>query len=376
MATSSELLVRKQLLQAIQREMLPAVMAKTYPRVMLTQFPLRLPVGVSVRELPVAPLPDHGIPSAPEKPHWPDVGLLATEYPQLGCVLEGEADIRFGVTVGMSTALKKQPNFNANCGAYVVSMPKNTFFITPAGIPRSDGSLSHWERPDPEQAHAIIFWAVILPIGVLCHTCQMKGLEHESNYSLLVENRHASVIVELLMAEMRKPEPNQQIVQTQMTLFLLYLQQGMEQGGLPMINGLYERFLIPAQPGNSSTPVLKQVRDYIRLHLHEQLRVDGIAQAVELSPSGLKRLFRNEMGTSVMQYVTGQRLEAAKRLLRSSDLSIDEISHLVGYTYCSRFSQAFQDHEGISPLKFRQRIRRQERPGTTPAISLLQEQPR
>ena len=68
------------------------------------------------------------------------------------------------------------------------------------------------------------------------------------------------------------------------------------------------------------------------------------------------------LDTSVMRYITRQRLETAKLLLQTSALSVQEISRLVGYESASHFSRRFHDYEGLSPLKFRQQKAHDEDP--------------
>lgn len=65
--------------------------------------------------------------------------------------------------------------------------------------------------------------------------------------------------------------------------------------------------------------------------------------------------FRELHGCSIGEYVTGLRLEAARRQLEASDLSVSEIAAQVGYEHVQSFSSAFRRHFGASPSSLRRR---------------------
>jgi two-component system response regulator YesN len=88
--------------------------------------------------------------------------------------------------------------------------------------------------------------------------------------------------------------------------------------------------------------------------LHESLTPAIVAAPLQLTPDHLNRLIKKSTGVSLMNYVARLRMESAGLLLRTSELSVQEIANLVGYRHVSHFSRAFLKHTGHSPLKFRQ----------------------
>ena len=72
------------------------------------------------------------------------------------------------------------------------------------------------------------------------------------------------------------------------------------------------------------------VVELMRNSLHLELSLDTIARSVNLSPSRLHNVFKNETGSTPAKYLKTLRLERAKELLEGSFLSIKEIRVRVG----------------------------------------------
>lgn len=99
--------------------------------------------------------------------------------------------------------------------------------------------------------------------------------------------------------------------------------------------------------------VVERVELILRQHYHEPLTREDLAEAVNLSPGHLARLYRAETGQTLLERITQLRLEAAKALLLNSTHSITQIALEVGYASFSHFSKTFKDLEGSSPGDYR-----------------------
>lgn len=97
---------------------------------------------------------------------------------------------------------------------------------------------------------------------------------------------------------------------------------------------------------------------HIRAEYHEPLRLVDVAQNMYISPSYLSRRFREYTGVSFKKYLTWVRMEAAKMLLKETQLSIVEIAERVGYTDSNYFSVCFKRLTGLSPSLYRTQERR------------------
>jgi AraC-like DNA-binding protein len=83
------------------------------------------------------------------------------------------------------------------------------------------------------------------------------------------------------------------------------------------------------------------------------LNVSAIARQLYISPQYLSRLFRNVCGVTCMDFITSVRLEAARELLRGTQVKTYEIAAMVGYNYPNYFSALFKKHEHVSPKQYR-----------------------
>lgn len=101
------------------------------------------------------------------------------------------------------------------------------------------------------------------------------------------------------------------------------------------------------------SPIVERAAAYIREHYQEPgLRIGGIALACSISPGRLSTRFREEMNTTVNEYVTFIRLENAKRLLLSGKYKVYEVADMVGYRDQAYFSTLFQERTGLKPNKY------------------------
>lgn len=88
--------------------------------------------------------------------------------------------------------------------------------------------------------------------------------------------------------------------------------------------------------------------------LHTPLTTHDIALAFNTSASTLQRKMKSELGMSVMQYVTKQRLNKAAELLKYTSTNIENIALVVGYDSHSAFSQVFRQYFNKSPTEYRE----------------------
>ena len=108
-----------------------------------------------------------------------------------------------------------------------------------------------------------------------------------------------------------------------------------------------------AETANSGAGIVRQAIKYMMDNLNSELTVADIAFSVNISPSHLSHLFKQETGMAPIDYLTGLRLEKAKELLCSLDLSISEIAERCGYEDPSHFSRVFKKAQGIPPSVYR-----------------------
>ncbi|MFC5448955.1 helix-turn-helix domain-containing protein [Paenibacillus aestuarii] len=99
--------------------------------------------------------------------------------------------------------------------------------------------------------------------------------------------------------------------------------------------------------------VAQQILDYIQVNFDKEISLGGIADQLQLDPSYVSRLFRQEISITFMDYVISLRLEKAKELLRMSELTVKDIGASVGYANQRSFNRIFKKYEGMTPGEFR-----------------------
>jgi AraC-like DNA-binding protein len=102
-----------------------------------------------------------------------------------------------------------------------------------------------------------------------------------------------------------------------------------------------------------SEDTVRRVVDSIYSNFDEEFTVEDMARTAMFSKFHFTRLFRRVTGVSPARFLAAVRIQEAKRLLVSSDLSVTEISHLVGYTSLGTFSMKFRLAVGTSPSSYR-----------------------
>lgn len=81
-----------------------------------------------------------------------------------------------------------------------------------------------------------------------------------------------------------------------------------------------------------------------------------MAASVNMSCSGFQYLYKKIFGVSVINYVISGRVEPAKRLLSSTDLTVAEIALKCGYSTEYNFMRQFKSKTGKTPTEYRKQI--------------------
>jgi len=100
--------------------------------------------------------------------------------------------------------------------------------------------------------------------------------------------------------------------------------------------------------------------NYIDANYDKPITLAQIAKASHLSGSRLAHIFKEQMGITIIDYLTSVRVERAKQLLLATDQNCTEICFQVGYNNQSYFTRTFKDIVGMTPRKFRQMNKRKD----------------
>lgn len=112
-------------------------------------------------------------------------------------------------------------------------------------------------------------------------------------------------------------------------------------------------------PHTSIDRVIHNICRYIDTHIAEPMTLDSIAKAFFISRSKLARRFHEILGITVGEYITGLRMDRAKRELARGK-SVQETAELCGYSTAGYFIKVFAREVGMTPAKYRASVRGQK----------------
>ena len=108
--------------------------------------------------------------------------------------------------------------------------------------------------------------------------------------------------------------------------------------------------------GNAyNRPLSWQAMTYVRSHLNEDLGGDVVSDALGVSRKTLCTRFKKETGETFSTYVRHVRVERARRLLDTSELSISQVAYNTGFSSQSHLQTVFKAETGFTPREWRLR---------------------
>ncbi|GAA4868739.1 AraC family transcriptional regulator [Paenibacillus vulneris] len=108
-----------------------------------------------------------------------------------------------------------------------------------------------------------------------------------------------------------------------------------------------------ARPVRSKSTSAEQVMEWIEEHYMEEFHLESLAKAVHLSPNHISAVFRQTAGTSITEYLTARRIRQACWLLKTSDLTVQEVGQSIGLSNFPYFCQLFKKHVGLTPYRYK-----------------------
>lgn len=98
---------------------------------------------------------------------------------------------------------------------------------------------------------------------------------------------------------------------------------------------------------------VKDCKQFIANNIFKKISTKDVALELNMNQIYLERIFREEEGISISQYILNEKMVKAKNLLKYSDKSISDISNYLGYTSQSRFGELFRKKVGLTPKQYR-----------------------
>ncbi len=104
--------------------------------------------------------------------------------------------------------------------------------------------------------------------------------------------------------------------------------------------------------------IMKEFTDLLIAHIKKETSVDFYAEKLCISKQYLSLIVKEKTRVTVGTIIAAMRTESAARLLRNPDMTIQQIAEEMSFSDQSSFGKFFKKHTGMSPLKYRQNLRK------------------
>jgi YesN/AraC family two-component response regulator len=122
-------------------------------------------------------------------------------------------------------------------------------------------------------------------------------------------------------------------------------------------NVMSQHLISTRTPDSPRSPIIQTAIEYIRKNYESKITLDDLQKLTNISAQHLIRLFRKELEMTPVEYINHVKILHANELLRSSSLTIEEISYKLGYESSSYFGKVFKKYTGRTPIEERKRIK-------------------
>lgn len=104
---------------------------------------------------------------------------------------------------------------------------------------------------------------------------------------------------------------------------------------------------------NRGNDIVTQIKAYVSQNYLNDVSIASVAERFDITPTYLSRIFHQKNGMKFIDYVTGVRIENAKRILKDNpDILIKDVAVMVGYYSARHFARLFSKQCGIYPSDY------------------------
>ncbi|MBR1863263.1 MAG: helix-turn-helix domain-containing protein [Ruminococcus sp.] len=94
--------------------------------------------------------------------------------------------------------------------------------------------------------------------------------------------------------------------------------------------------------------------DLIYNNIYKGIRVQEIAEELGLTPQYISKLFKQEVGVTISEYIMSRRIQAAENMLKFSEYTPLDIGNYLNFSSHSHFIAAFRKNTGLTPKQYRE----------------------
>ncbi|MEC0090028.1 AraC family transcriptional regulator [Paenibacillus macquariensis] len=104
----------------------------------------------------------------------------------------------------------------------------------------------------------------------------------------------------------------------------------------------------------------EKIMNWLERHYSEEISLDTLADFLHVSKSYVSRIFKQETGATLTDYILARRIRQACVILITSNKGIEQISIEVGMNNFPYFCQSFKKLVGMTPMKYRKKLLQQD----------------
>jgi AraC-like DNA-binding protein/ligand-binding sensor protein len=110
---------------------------------------------------------------------------------------------------------------------------------------------------------------------------------------------------------------------------------------------------LPAENGPSEPPLIRRARAYIESHQREDLHVEDVSKALNISVFYFCKMFKKATGLTFTEYLSKVRVLKAQSLLDDPHARVAEVAFASGFQSLTHFNRVFRKLTGLSPTAYR-----------------------
>lgn len=204
-------------------------------------------------------------------------------------------------------------------------------------IPANSWNSPQWESP--VICMSIVFWKQDVGFSISnWDGTQFKEVEkfNLQNSSSTIRDRLLELVESMAWAQEKTSETFAHIVYALLNDLLYQVAEGMNnpRGPFSLLDG---------------------IKSHIDSHYHMEISRESVAEAFNISPGYLSRLFSRESDVKFNEYLKLARISRSKTLLTNTTMKINEVAEKCGFTDTNYFCKVFRDINDCTPLEYRRK---------------------